>query len=394
MAKYLDIIGLEQVFKKIQATYATKSEVNSLLAGADAMIFKGTIGSSGATVTALPNTHNAGWTYKVLTAGTYAGIVCEVGDLIICIKDGTAASNSDWTVAQTNIDGAVTGPTSATVGHIATFNATSGKVIKDSGFTIATSVPANAKFTDTDTNTSHSHGVGTGLSVTGSGGTSGTTTYSVKLKDSTANTNDSAKSTSTAGGLYAVEVDKAGYLAVRVPWTDHTYTIPTVNNAALSLQLAGTTKTTFTSNASSAATFNVPVMTAATSSAAGAVGLVPAPAAGKQGQYLRGDGTWATPTNTDTGVTSVSVSGSGNVVSAASISGRALTLTKGVTALTSHQTVTNKAVTLAWNTTSTIATIGSTNITVKMPANPDTGTTDSAISTDEITSLCTSVFGS
>lgn len=36
----------------------------------------------------------------------------------------------------------------------------------------------------------------------------------------------------------------------------------------------------------------------ATSSAAGGSGLVPAPAAGKQGQYLRGDGTWATPTNT------------------------------------------------------------------------------------------------
>lgn len=37
---------------------------------------------------------------------------------------------------------------------------------------------------------------------------------------------------------------------------------------------------------------------AATASAAGGSGLVPAPAAGKQGQYLRGDGIWATPTNT------------------------------------------------------------------------------------------------
>ena len=39
-------------------------------------------------------------------------------------------------------------------------------------------------------------------------------------------------------------------------------------------------------------------MTGATASAAGTSGLVPAPAAGKQSQYLRGDGTWATPTNT------------------------------------------------------------------------------------------------
>lgn len=40
------------------------------------------------------------------------------------------------------------------------------------------------------------------------------------------------------------------------------------------------------------------VMTAATSSAAGAAGLVPQPAAGKQASYLRGDGTWSVPTNT------------------------------------------------------------------------------------------------
>ena len=39
-------------------------------------------------------------------------MVCEVGDLIISIKDGpstgTAVVNADWTVAQTNIDGSVT----------------------------------------------------------------------------------------------------------------------------------------------------------------------------------------------------------------------------------------------------------------------------------------------
>lgn len=39
-------------------------------------------------------------------------------------------------------------------------------------------------------------------------------------------------------------------------------------------------------------------MSGATSSAAGKSGLVPAPAAGKQTSYLRGDGTWAVPTNT------------------------------------------------------------------------------------------------
>ena len=45
----------------------------------------------------------------------------------------------------------------------------------------------------------------------------------------------------------------------------------------------------------------VATMGAATSSAAGSIGLVPAPAAGKQGSFLRGDGTWQTPTNTTYG---------------------------------------------------------------------------------------------
>lgn len=47
----------------------------------------------------------------------------------------------------------------------------------------------------------------------------------------------------------------------------------------------------------------VDVMTGATSSVAGKAGLVPAPAAGDQGKYLRGDGTWQTVSFSDTKVT-------------------------------------------------------------------------------------------
>lgn len=47
----------------------------------------------------------------------------------------------------------------------------------------------------------------------------------------------------------------------------------------------------------------------ATANAAGSAGYVPAPAKGQQGQYLRGDGTWATPTNTTYGDATTSASG-------------------------------------------------------------------------------------
>ena len=118
---------------------ATKQYVDNSFAANDAMVFKGTIGPSGSTVTALPASHSAGDTYRVNVSATtsYAGVACENGDLIICITDGTSANNAHWTVVQTNIDGAVTGPASATGDRIATFNGTSGKVIKDSGYTTA-----------------------------------------------------------------------------------------------------------------------------------------------------------------------------------------------------------------------------------------------------------------
>lgn len=50
-------------------------------------------------------------------------------------------------------------------------------------------------------------------------------------------------------------------------------------------------------------------MTAATADKAGAHGLVPAPAAGAQGKYLRGDGTWQSPPITTYGAASASTDG-------------------------------------------------------------------------------------
>lgn len=77
--------------------------IATVVGGVDAMRFKGTIGTGG-DITELPTTNvRVGDTYRVITAGTYAGHVCEVGDLIIA-----TATTPTWTVAQTNIEGAIT----------------------------------------------------------------------------------------------------------------------------------------------------------------------------------------------------------------------------------------------------------------------------------------------
>lgn len=110
--------------------------------------FQGVVNST----TGLPTVaYKAGWLYSVQEAGTYASQVCEVGDLIICIKDyaSGSAADSDWAVLQANLDGAVTGPASSVAAHVVIFDGTSGKRLKDSGYTIGCNVPADAKFTDT-----------------------------------------------------------------------------------------------------------------------------------------------------------------------------------------------------------------------------------------------------
>jgi hypothetical protein len=125
----------------IQNILATKKYVQDQIGGvAGAMIFKDVVNG---TTKVLPTTgYKAGWTYEVAEAGTYAGQTCEVGDMIICVKDyasGTAA-NSDWAVIQKNLDGIVIGPASAVDERIAVFDGTSGKLLKDGGASIVSTV--------------------------------------------------------------------------------------------------------------------------------------------------------------------------------------------------------------------------------------------------------------
>lgn len=125
---------------------------------------------------------------------------------------------------------------------------------------------------------------------------------------------------SANGKNYPVALDGNGKMYVNVPWTDTntTYT----NMGAASASAAGKAGLVPAPAAGAQAkylrgdgTWQTPPNTTysnmggATSSAAGSAGLVPAPAAGKQASFLRGDGTWVVPTNTTYGLASTTANG-------------------------------------------------------------------------------------
>lgn len=122
--------------------------IQTILEDSKVLTFEGTIGTSG-TIKKLPETHTVGDVYIIATSGLYAGYRCNVGDLIICIEDGLNENDEDWYVIRTDLSNYITGPSTSVDKHIAIFDGTSGKKVKDSGFTIGVSVPSNAIFTDT-----------------------------------------------------------------------------------------------------------------------------------------------------------------------------------------------------------------------------------------------------
>lgn len=124
---------------------ANKSYVDAAVGGvigaADAMVYKGAINAS-----TNPNypAADAGHTYKISHAGKIGGASgekVEVGDMIICLSNGTAAGTqaavgSDWNVIQANVDGAVTNGNTGPVasGNFPMYDGTSGNVISDSSY--------------------------------------------------------------------------------------------------------------------------------------------------------------------------------------------------------------------------------------------------------------------
>lgn len=101
--------------KHLWDSLTIQNKINQSFVANDAMRFKGTIGLTsannyiinGAGAEFPSKTAEVGDTYRVVTAGRYAGVQCEVGDLLICIIADSTGKNTAWTVAQTNINGQI-----------------------------------------------------------------------------------------------------------------------------------------------------------------------------------------------------------------------------------------------------------------------------------------------
>lgn len=224
--------------------------------------------------------------------GSAAGTVCQGNDSRLS-NARPASDVSAWakepnkpTYTPTEVGVIGTAPTS---GQVAVFDGTTGK-IKSTGFTIASSVPSGAKFTDT----TYSAATSTALGLVKVGYTE-------------------------SGRNYPVELDADDKMFVNVPWTDTNTTYSQATSSTLGLIKIGYTESgknyPIELNTSGQAYVNVPwedttysVFTGATTTTAGTSGLVPAPTSGQSTRYLGSTGEWSIPTGTIyNGSTAISV---------------------------------------------------------------------------------------
>lgn len=155
---------------KIASQKATKTYVDAIVAAQDAMVFKGVIDCS-----ANPNYPAAdrGHTYRVSVAGKIGGASgpnVEAGDILLCLTDGTASGDhatvgASWAIIQTNLDGAVIGPASATDGGFARFDGTTGKLIKNSAATVSLTADVSGTLPVANGGTGVTSSTGTGSTV-------------------------------------------------------------------------------------------------------------------------------------------------------------------------------------------------------------------------------------
>lgn len=247
--------------KLLPTDYAVAQYVDAAIEGMpEPMIFKGSVGTGGTTAS-LPTTglsEYEGWTYKVISAGTYGGVAAKVGDTLIC--NGTA-----WVLIPSGDE------PSGTVTSIQIKATTPIKI--DSSAAITTS------------------GVRT-ISHEVSGVTAGTYGSSVAQAPNYGSTFSVPYITSDEFG----HLTAAGTASVKIPAADNTNYYTTALNGATtatgySISVAG-------NNAAVKGTATIPAATSAT------YGVVKGD--GNAAHYLNGTGAWTTPVDNNYYTTSIS----------------------------------------------------------------------------------------
>lgn len=146
VATTLDGYGITDAYTKSEVDKAIEDAIDAM---PEPMVFKGSLGVNG-TITELPSAskENEGFTYKVITEGTYAGQNAIVGDTFI--SDGTT-----WVLIPSGDDPSGTGTVTSVGVSVPTGLSVSGSPITTSG-TIAISmetgysIPTISKQTDWD----------------------------------------------------------------------------------------------------------------------------------------------------------------------------------------------------------------------------------------------------
>ena len=299
--------GVQQSITNKKATldlddYAKKSDVASVWKR------KGSVNS----FSDLPANAEEGDVYNIKTAGGTdgEGIAVKAGDNVVRTSDGK------WDVLAGTVD-------------------LSGYVEKVTGKQLSTN-----DFTDAQKNKLNNLASITtaGNNITISGGT---------IKS--ANTTYSDASTTASGLMSASDKIKLNGIAASA----NNYTLPTASSSTKGGVKIGTGLSMSTD------TLNATVMTAATSSASGKAGLVPAPAAGKQNSFLRGDGSWVVPTDTNTTYSAATTTTSG-LMSAADK--KKLNNLASITTAGDNITITNGTISGTANTTYSAATTVSSGL--------------------------------
>ena len=293
--------------KHLWDSLTIQNKINQSFVANDAMRFKGTIGLTsannyiinGAEAEFPSKTAEVGDTYRVVTAGRYAGVQCEVGDLLICIIADSTGKNTAWTVAQTNINGQIyhtingvqKGFYSNDTDTFSIFAPTTagalGQVLTSRGGNSAPIWTNQSEITAGGLTDAAKKALFTALTYTNDiltvtiGGTTKTTTIHgrravnvnstevLAISDSTAlkfvngsgvsfiwdskNKNLSVNAntnfnTDLVNKNYAVKVDSNQQLYVNVPWSDTTYNVVSKDANGLAPQLINTNKEFITQN--------------------------------------------------------------------------------------------------------------------------------------------------